>query len=179
MIKVCIVMGTSMSGILSKFTLLFVLTLISCGRKSSYPSPEQHVETSADGRPPAYVQKAWDARYSYDADRRLLVPEYAGSRWGAIQQYKEEGELVYQDWWIRDVRSEDLEASPDTAITSFLDDDGNLTVVSQNEEDPFGSVDSSNDGSKNSSDSDITEDEFSLPPGGEESPFVPSPFSPF
>ena len=48
------------------------------------------------GQPPAYVQKAWDARYSYDADRRLLVPEYAGSRWGAVQQYKEEGELVYQ-----------------------------------------------------------------------------------
>ena len=46
---------------------------------------------------------------------------------GAVQQFKEEGHLVYQDWWVRDVRKEELDASPDTRITSFLDEDGNLT----------------------------------------------------
>ena len=77
--------------------------------------------------PQLMFKEAWDARYTYDADRRLLVPQYAGSRWGAVQQYKEEGVLEYQDWWIRDVRAEDLESSPDTVITSFLDEDGVLT----------------------------------------------------
>ena len=90
--------------------------------------PAGLLKSNMGGRPPSYVQKAWDARYAYDADRRLLVPEYAGSKWGAVQQFKEEGNLVYQDWWIRDVRKEELEESPETEITSFIDEDGNLTV---------------------------------------------------
>jgi len=103
------------------------LVLGSCAKKSDSNLPVGLQNASRGGRPPAHVQKAWDARYSYDADRRLLVPEYAGSRWGAVQQFKEEGHLVYQDWWVRDVRREELDASPDTRITSFLDEDGNLT----------------------------------------------------
>ena len=45
-----------------------------------------------------------NARYEYDNERRLLIPKYAGSRWGAVQQYKEDGHLEYQDWWVKDLR---------------------------------------------------------------------------
>ena len=54
-----------------------VLFLVSCGRHAG-TSP-QNKQSAGSGQPPAYVQKAWDARYTYDADRRLLVPQYAGS----------------------------------------------------------------------------------------------------
>ena len=172
----------AMLGNVSKFTGLFlvVLVLVSCGTKPTYPAADNHNVPAETGRPPAYVQKAWDARYSYDADRRLLVPQYAGSRWGAVQQYKEEGELVYQDWWIRDVRSEDLEASPDTAITSFINEDGNLTFIPQDTEDPSVEANASDGEQGDVFDTDDLSDE-SLPASsdGEESPFVPSPFSPF
>ena len=50
--------------------------------------------------PPAYVQKAWNAKYDYDEEKRLLVPKYAGSRWGSIKEYREDGRLSYQDWWV-------------------------------------------------------------------------------
>lgn len=172
----------AMLGNVLKFTILFlgVLVLVSCGTKSTYPTADNHNVSAKTGPPPAYVQKAWDARYSYDADRRLLVPQYAGSRWGAVQQYKEEGELVYQDWWIRDVRSEDLEASPDTAITSFINEDGNLTFIPQDTEDPSVEANASDGEQGDVFDTDDLSDE-SLPVSsdGEESPFVPSPFSPF
>ena len=165
----------------SKFVFLFLIALIisSCGRKTRVSNNEVSQVSPRGGQPPAYVQKAWDARYSYDADRRLLVPQYAGSRWGAVQQYKEEGELVYQDWWIRDVRSEDLEAAPDTKINSFLNDDGNLTVIPQQVEDPFAEANSTEDSVNNSIDIDSSDDELPSSPNDEESPFIPSPFSPF
>lgn len=169
-----------MHKLISKFTILIIFTfsILSCGRKTTSSFPEAGIQPPVSGQPPAYVQKAWDARYSYDADRRLLVPEYAGSRWGAVQQYKEEGELVYQDWWIRDVRSEDLEAAPDTAITSFLDDDGNVTIIPQNVEDPFAEQDDANDESVENLDEGVSENEEPSI-SEDESPFVPSPFSPF
>ena len=160
------------------FMILCFLIASSCSRKHSDSLPAGIVESTGGSRPPAYVQKAWDARYSYDSDRRLLVPEYAGSRWGAVQQYKEEGKLVYQDWWVRDVRSEDLEASPDISITSYLDDDGNLTLIVQD-------VDSEANKSEELSPSvKSTFDPFSdisspFPPAEEEAPFETSPFSPF
>ena len=77
-----------------KFTKLLpvisvALVLGSCAKKSNNTLPIGFQNGGKGGRPPAHVQKAWDARYSYDADRRLLVPEYAGSRWGAVQQFKE------------------------------------------------------------------------------------------
>jgi hypothetical protein len=158
--------------------ILCFLIASSCSRKHSDSLPAGIVKSTGGSRPPAYVQKAWDARYSYDSDRRLLVPEYAGSRWGAVQQYKEEGKLVYQDWWVRDVRSEDLEASPDISITSYLDDDGNLTLIVQD-------VDSEANKSEELSPSvKSTFDPFSdnsspFPPAEEEAPFETSPFSPF
>ncbi|MEK9772482.1 MAG: hypothetical protein VW576_02850 [Opitutae bacterium] len=161
------------------FLLVVALAFCSCGRKISHSTQDKLEGTSPSGRPPAYVQKAWDARYSYDADRRLLVPQYAGSRWGAVQQYKEEGELVYQDWWIRDVRSEDLEASPDTTITSFLNEDGNLTLIPQESEDPFAEANNTGDEAANAIDPETDEAEFPPSLGESEDPFVPSPFSPF
>lgn len=159
--------------------LLLLFATISCGQKNTVRADQSNLGTSLKGQPPAYVQKAWDARYSYDPDRRLLVPEYAGSRWGAVQQYKEEGELVYQDWWVRDVRSEDLEGSPDTEISSFINEDGNLTLISKEvEDDLLGEADEAGEETievpQTVSESDG--DPFSE---GEESPFTPSPFSPF
>ena len=166
---------------ISKFTVLLLVasTFLSCSRKISHSSEESLDIPPSSGRPPAYVQKAWEARYSYDADRRLLVPQYAGSRWGAVQQYKEEGELVYQDWWIRDVRSEDLEASPDTSITSFLNEDGNLTLIPQEAEDSFLEDNNTEQESTMEVDLKASEDEFPQSAEGDPDPFVPSPFSPF
>ena len=83
----------------------------------------------SSNKPPAYIQKAWNARYDYDTERRLLVPKYAGSRWGAVQQYKEDGSLEYQDWWVRDLQREKLSPTPSIEITTFIDEDGNLTQV--------------------------------------------------
>ena len=168
----------SFRNLTCSFMILCFLIASSCSRKHSDSLPVSIVESTGGSGPPAYVQKAWDARYSYDSDRRLLVPEYAGSRWGAVQQYKEEGKLEYQDWWVRDVRSEDLEASPDTSITSYLDDDGNLTLIVQN-------VDSDANESEefspsvNSTFDPISDDSSPFPPAQEEAPFEPSPFSPF
>ncbi len=158
---------------------LFAFIFGSCAKKSGESLPVGFKNSNLGGRPPSYVQKAWDARYSYDADRRLLVPEYAGSRWGAVQQFKEEGHLVYQDWWVRDVRKEELEESPDTKITSFLDEDGNLTqsilFLDQNTSSDEQSSTEPSVNSESSDDADVN-----LPDdGSEEDPFEPSPFLPF
>lgn len=163
------------------FYIVFLFFASSCSQKHSDTLPAKLVESSGGSRPPAYVQKAWDARYSYDSDRRLLVPEYAGSRWGAVQQYKEEGKLEYQDWWVRDVRSEDLEASPDTSITSFLDEDGNLTTVFKASEDDANKSDEASleDPAAESGNDPFTGDLSPFPPAEEDAPFEPSPFSPF
>ena len=160
------------------FMILCFLIASSCSRKHSDSLPAGIVESAGGSRPPAYVQKAWDARYSYDSDRRLLVPEYAGSRWGAVQQYKEEGKLEYQDWWVRDVRSEDLEASPYTSITSYLDDDGNLTLIVQNVDLDANESEELSPSVKSTVDP-ISEDASPFPPVEKETPFEPSPFSPF
>ena len=155
-----------------------VLFLVSCGRHAG-TSP-QNKQSAGSGQPPAYVQKAWDARYTYDADRRLLVPQYAGSRWCAVQQYKEEGVLEYQDWWIRDVRAEDLESSPDTVITSFLDEDGVLTQIpTQGSDDSASDEDSDPTNDTDDSGQNLNNPDFPGSSNEAEDPFVPSPFSPF
>jgi hypothetical protein len=155
-----------------------VLFTVSCGRHGGQ-SP-QSKQAAGSGEPPAYVQKAWDARYTYDADRRLLVPQYAGSRWGAVQQYKEEGVLEYQDWWIRDVRTEDLESSPDTIITTFLDEDGVLTEVqSPSSEDSASEEDSDLLNEPEDSEENLNNPVLPSSSNQADDPFVPSPFSPF
>jgi len=155
-----------------------VLFLVSCGRHAG--TSAQNKQSAGSGQPPAYVQKAWDARYTYDADRRLLVPQYAGSRWGAVQQYKEEGVLEYQDWWIRDVRAEDLESSPDTVITSFLDEDGVLTQLpTQGADDSASDEDSDSTDDTDDSEQNLNNPDFPGSSNEVEDPFVPSPFSPF
>lgn len=68
------------------------------------------------------VEKAWNARREYDEQRRLLIPKIAGSRWGSTQEYKEDGTLVYKDWWVRDVKVEDLEPNPTTTFTPLEED---------------------------------------------------------
>ena len=62
----------------------------------------------------ASVEKSWMARHKYDHDRRLLIPVHKGTRWGAVQEYKEDGSIVFRDWWVRNVKVEDLEANPET-----------------------------------------------------------------
>ena len=67
-------------------------------------------------KPVATVEKAWLARHKYDHERRLLIPMVGGSRWGAIQEYKEDGTLEYKDWWERDIKIEDLDPTPSTTL---------------------------------------------------------------
>ena len=69
------------------------------------------------------VEKAWTARHDYDPERRLLVPKVAGARWGSTQEYKEDGTLTYRDWWVRDVKMEDLEPAPSMFVDVILEED--------------------------------------------------------
>ena len=69
------------------------------------------------------VEKAWMARHHYDSERRLLVPKVGGARWGSTQEYNEDGTLTYLDWWVRDVKMEDLEASPSTFVEVIVDEE--------------------------------------------------------
>lgn len=164
------------------FVFLFVWGAFSCSKYSGTAHSSELKKDPVGPHPPAYVQKAWDARYTYDSDRRLLVPQYAGSRWGAVQQYKEEGVLEYQDWWIRDVRSEDLESSPDTQITSFISEDGVVTEIPVEwSEDPFADEDGNQSVNLGEDDSVQKPNDSGIPTGApvDETPFVPSPFSPF
>ncbi len=160
---------------LSNSLALLALLSFSCGPKRSYKGVAVEGITSRGDLPPAHVQRAWDARYVYDEERRLLVPEYAGSRWGAVQQFKEDGNLEYQDWWIRDVRSEDLEAIPDTAITTFVNDEGNVTIIPEKTDEKV-----EEGATEESLDPDESKKNTDLPTLNDEAdPFVPSPFSPF
>ena len=121
--------------------------------------------------PPAYVQKAWNAKYFYDKERRLLVPKYAGSRWGSIKEYRENGRLCYQDWWVRDVKIEDLDQEPDTEVNNLIDEEGIIeaqTISKEAEE-------------AKSAKEEVSEDvEDEIPQVEElEEEFIPSPFLPF
>ena len=69
------------------------------------------------------VEKAWTARHHYDPERRLLIPKVAGARWGSTQEYKEDGTLTYLDWWVRDVKMEDLEPAPSLFVDVILEED--------------------------------------------------------
>ena len=103
--------------------LLFAQFNFSCSSnsQSTYESKygEQEVKSLSK------VEKAWLARHKYDKERRLLIPQIGGARWGAIQEYKEDGTLVYRDWWVRDVKIEDLESAPSTKVENLIDDSMN------------------------------------------------------
>lgn len=92
---------------------LIVLFLASCGKNQYRPRAELFIQ-----KPGSKVEKAWVARNQFDHERRLLIPKIGGARWGAVQEYKEDGTIEFKDWWERDVKIEDLEASPTTAISS-------------------------------------------------------------
>ena len=52
-----------------------------------------------------------------------MVPKVAGARWGSTQEYKEDGTLTYRDWWVRDVKMEDLEPAPSMFVDVILEED--------------------------------------------------------
>ena len=98
------------------FFLLFFSSIFfyGCGNKEGYSYRSKELNRSK--KPIATVEKAWLARHQYDHERRMLIPMIGGTRWGAVQEYKEDGTLEYRDWWIRDVKMEDLEARPSTML---------------------------------------------------------------
>jgi hypothetical protein len=79
---------------------------------------------------------------------------------------------------VRDVRSEDLEASPDISITSYLDEDGNVTLIVQNVDSDSNESEELSPDVKSTTDP-ISDDSSPFPSAEEGVPFEPSPFSPF
>ena len=78
------------------------------------------------------------------------------------------------------MRAEDLESSPDTVITSFLDEDGVLTQLpSQEAEDSASGEDSDPTDDNDDSEQNLNNPDFPGSSNEAEDPFVPSPFSPF
>ena len=105
------------------FALGFFLVLFfqSCS-KTNYKQ-EMTAEQRLILNPPSMVEKLWLARHHYDEERRLIVPKVGGSRWGAVQEYTADGNLVYRDWWVRNLKVEDLEAAPSTEIEVVREED--------------------------------------------------------
>lgn len=124
--------------------------------------------------PPSMVEKLWLARHHYDEDRRLIIPKVGGSRWGAVQEYTAEGDLVYRDWWVRNLKVEDLEASPSLDIQVVQEED------SSSRPPVFGisgiDLDQPNDlPSEDAVSESKEEDPFSVDPVVDEDPFAPVP----
>lgn len=99
------------------FICLVAAIFSSCSRSGKYG--QKNSKEIKLRRPPAAVEKAWLARHQYDPDRRLLIPKYSGARWGSILEYTENESLVYRDWWVRDVKMEELSAEPSTKLVPF------------------------------------------------------------
>ena len=94
--------------------LTYMLIITGCGTSETHTYRNHSIEEYK--KPVATVEKAWLARHKYDHERRLLIPMIGGTRWGAIQEYKEDGTLEYKDWWVRDLKVEDLEPAPSTTL---------------------------------------------------------------
>lgn len=151
------------------FISVIILLFTNCNHSASNAKLREQ-ETKLR-RPPASVEKAWLARHHYDPERRLLIPRYSGARWGSILEFTEDETLVYRDWWIRDVKVEDLDAAPNTRLTPFSqigaepDDEGSDTP----DEVPTGDA--------QSADSPLGSSDFASPdseqPGDTDSPFAP------
>ena len=108
----------------------FSILLYGCGNKDGYSYRTKELNRSK--KPIATVDKAWLARYQYDHERRMLIPMIGGTRWGAVQEYKEDGTLEYKDWWIRDVKIEDLEARPSTMLKRPEKTNNNKPITLEN-----------------------------------------------
>ena len=106
-----------LNPILKLFSILILTFSFGCSRSTQYS--KRNNEEVKLRRPPATVEKAWLARHHYDPDRRLLIPRYSGARWGSILEYTEDENLVYRDWWVRDVKMEELKAEPSTKLVPF------------------------------------------------------------
>ena len=94
---------------------LLLLLLGACeGNRSAYQY--RSVSPAFDRKPVSKIEKAWIARHQYDHERRLLIPKLGGARWGAVQEYKEDGTIEFKDWW-EGVKIEDLEAVPSALLS--------------------------------------------------------------
>jgi len=153
------------------FASVIFCLLFACAKKSPVDDSAKRSSRIMGESPPAYVQKAWNAKYDYDKERRLLVPKYAGSRWGSIQEYREDGRLSYQDWWVRDVKVEDLEEDPDTEVNNLIDEEGIIEAQTKAKEAKEAKA----------AKADVPEEiEDEIPQVEEaEEEFIPSPFLPF
>ena len=96
-----------MKRLIPQFLCLVLLLFCSCNTGKNYSYRIQPANLYS--KPVAKVEKVWRAQHKYDPERRLIIPMIGGSRWGAVQEYKEDGTLVYREWWERDVKKEDLE----------------------------------------------------------------------
>ena len=94
--------------------LVFLMASLGCGNKDGYIYRSK--EVIGPKKSVGAVDKAWLARHKYDHERRLLIPMVGGTRWGAVQEYKEDGTLEYKDWWVRDIKIEDLESAPSMTL---------------------------------------------------------------
>ena len=178
--------------IFRKVILLFVSSLffLSCSKSGSVRSSNPGKKVF--NRAPATIEKAWLARNYYDSERRLLIPKYSGARWGSILEYTEGERLEYKDWWIRDVKMEELNPNPSTEIKAFQPD--SLLPEFSNEQMIISNEDPTNQENTGSfqedgidkTDSSNEDEEFSFPdPSGglgggtmsesEETPFAPLP----
>jgi hypothetical protein len=119
--------------------------------------------------PPSMVEKIWLARTHYDADRRLIIPKVGGARWGAVQEYTAEGNLVYRDWWVRNLKLEDLEAAPSVEIQVVREEDDSVRPPILG----ISGIETNEPTNKNVEVIEITE-----PSVGDENDLAPSPFSP-
>ena len=106
--------------------ILVISFLQSCSNSNYRETQTLSVQERSVANPPSMVEKLWLARTHYDQDRRLIVPKVGGSRWGAVQEYTADGNLVYRDWWVRNLKVEDLEAAPSTEIQVVQEEDTNL-----------------------------------------------------
>ena len=120
---------------------LILITLIacfvfSCGDKRGYSYRSKQANISR--KPVADVEKAWMARYKYDHERRLLIPMVGGTRWGATQEYKEDGTLEYKDWWVRDIKKPNAIISEETFSEEVIEPKGLPSEVLEEAPDAFG-----------------------------------------
>jgi hypothetical protein len=114
----------------------------SCGDKRGYSYRSEHANISR--KPVADVEKAWMARYKYDHERRLLIPMVGGTRWGATQEYKEDGTLEYRDWWVRDIKKKPIALiSQETSSEGIIEPKVSPSEALEETPDAFGVGDNS------------------------------------